>query len=180
MRAGHEHHGQAADHGHAAAQSHRHAGGHHGAQQFAVGGETRYQFAAAGAVVEIGTQANQVAVELAAEVGHHAFAEQGNKVKARRTGQGQHHGHGEQEQERTVHIAATGKAVVDHAPEGPGQAERRGGSHGQRDQPGGEQAAMHAHEGPQGTQASQARLGLGGCSIIRGGLGGRGTVGSRG
>ena len=161
-RAGDEQQDQAADHGHAAAQGHRHAGADHVAKQFAVGGQARDQFTTAGAVVETGAQADQVAVELLAQVGDDLFAQQRHEIEPRRAGQGQHHRHAEQGKERAVDIGAAGKALVDDLPDRHRQAQGGGRGHRQGDQPSHEQAAMPAHERPQGAQAAEPGFGLGG------------------
>ncbi len=147
-RAGDEQHRQAADHRDAAAQCHRHGRADHAAQQLTVGGQARDQLTAAAAVMEAGTELDEVCVEAAAQVSHDLFAQQRHEVEARGGGQGQHHGHQHQQGEGTVDLAAAAEAMVDHLLDRRRQAQRGRRRHRQGHQPSGEQATVAAHERP--------------------------------
>ncbi len=159
-RAGREQHDHAADHGDRAAQRHRQRRADHAAQQFGVGGEAGNEFAAAGAIVEGGVEREQVAVEARAQVGHHALAQQRDEEEARGRRQRERGGHGEQQHEDAVDgRAAVGEAAIDHVAKGHGQRKRGRRGRRERHQPGHQQRAMPAHEGPQAAQAAQPRGG---------------------
>lgn len=103
-----------------------------------------------------GIQPDQVPIQLPAQVGHDALTEQRDEIEAGCAGDRQHQYHDEDAQEHPIDVPAAVEAAVDHLLERDREAQRRRRRQRQRTQPGGEQARMLAHEGPQRAQRAQA------------------------
>ena len=108
--------------------------------------------------MELGIQPDQVPIQLPAQVGHDALTEQRDEIEAGCAGDRQHQYDDEDGQEHPIDVPAAVEAAVDHLLERDREAQRRRRRQRQRTQPGGEQARMLAHEGPQ--RAQRAELGL--------------------
>jgi len=57
---------------------------------------------------------NQVRIELIAQIGNHALAQQGHEEKPRGSRQGQGEGDHKQQTERGIDLAAAAESLVDH------------------------------------------------------------------
>src|SRR6185437_5678882 len=175
--AGPDHHRAGAQQHHHAAQRHRDARADQRLHHLGVGAEARVQLAHAALLEEAHVQPDHVRVELAAQRGERAFAQQGDAEVACGRGDGQHQRHREQAQEGGVDRGGVGvlETVLDDLPRRHRQHQGGGGRDAQEQQPARGQSPMRLEERPQLAQGAEAagRAGLRGVAHgVPEGLGG--------